>query len=134
MDFTTAAEFPVAYGTSHFALTHRGHLQAGENLLVLGAAGGVGLTAVEIGKAMGARVIRQQLEFADDAASPRQRPGRHCRGSSDSAATGPDRCSRQIRRDSFPRDEIDGVVAVGEWPRAIASTRRMDIPGSVLQL
>ena len=47
----------MAYGTSHFALTHRGHLQAGETLLVLGAAGGVGLTAVEIGKAMGARVI-----------------------------------------------------------------------------
>jgi NADPH2:quinone reductase len=55
MGFVTAAAFPVAYGTSHFALTHRGHLQAGETLLVLGAAGGVGLTAVEIGKAMGAR-------------------------------------------------------------------------------
>ena len=57
MDFVTAAAFPVAYGTSHFALTHRGHLRAGETLLVLGAAGGVGLTAVEIGKAMGARII-----------------------------------------------------------------------------
>ncbi|HTQ34419.1 MAG TPA: NADPH:quinone oxidoreductase family protein [Stellaceae bacterium] len=57
MDFVTAAAFPVAYGTSHFALTHRGHLAPGETLLVLGAAGGVGLTAVEIGKAMGARVI-----------------------------------------------------------------------------
>jgi len=57
MDFVTAAAFPVAYGTSHFALTHRGHLLPGETLLVLGAAGGVGLTAVEIGKAMGARVI-----------------------------------------------------------------------------
>jgi NADPH2:quinone reductase len=57
MDYITAAAFPVAYGTSHFALTHRGHLQAGETLLVLGAAGGVGLTAVEIGKELGARVI-----------------------------------------------------------------------------
>ena len=57
MDFVTAASFPVAYGTAHFALTHRGHLQPGETLLVLGAAGGVGLTAVEIGKQMGARVI-----------------------------------------------------------------------------
>ena len=55
MGFVTAAAFPVAYGTSHFALTHRGHLQAGETLLVLGAAGGVGLPAVEIAKAMGAR-------------------------------------------------------------------------------
>jgi NADPH:quinone reductase len=57
MDYATAAAFPVAYGTSHSALTHRGRLQAGETLLVLGAAGGVGLTAVEIGKALGARVI-----------------------------------------------------------------------------
>jgi NADPH2:quinone reductase len=57
MDFVTAAAFPVAYGTAHFALTHRGHLAKGESLLVLGAAGGVGLAAVEIGKALGARVI-----------------------------------------------------------------------------
>lgn len=52
-----AAGFMVAYGTSHLALTRRAQLQPGETLLVLGAAGGVGLTAVEIGKAMGARVI-----------------------------------------------------------------------------
>jgi NADPH:quinone reductase len=57
MDFVTAAAFPVAYGTAHFALTHRGHLQPDETLLVLGAAGGVGLAAVEIGKELGARVI-----------------------------------------------------------------------------
>ena len=57
MDFVTAAAFPVAYGTAHFALTHRGNLQAGETLLVLGAAGGVGLAAIEIGKLLGARVI-----------------------------------------------------------------------------
>jgi NADPH:quinone reductase len=57
MDFATAAGFPVAYGTSHGALEWRARLQPGEWLLVTGAAGGVGLTAVEIGKAMGARVI-----------------------------------------------------------------------------
>ena len=57
MDFTVAAGFPVAYGTSHVALDWRGSLRAGEVLAVLGAAGGVGLTAVEIGKAMGAEVI-----------------------------------------------------------------------------
>jgi NADPH2:quinone reductase len=57
MDFAAAAGFPVAYGTSHGALEWRARLQAGECLLVTGAAGGVGLTAVEIGKAMGARVI-----------------------------------------------------------------------------
>lgn len=57
MDFVTAAAFPIAYGTSHFALTYRGYLRPGETLLVLGAAGGVGLAAVEIGKQLGARVI-----------------------------------------------------------------------------
>lgn len=57
MPFTEAAAFQVAYGTSHLALAHRANLAAGETLLVLGAAGGVGLTAVEIGKLMGARVI-----------------------------------------------------------------------------
>src|SRR3712207_5811534 len=49
MDFVTAASFPVVYGTSHFALTRRGGLTAGEALLVTGAAGGVGLAAVELG-------------------------------------------------------------------------------------
>src|SRR5215510_13720615 len=57
MDFAAAAGFPIVYGTSHVALGHRARLQPGEWLLVLGAAGGVGLTAVEIGKAMGAKVI-----------------------------------------------------------------------------
>jgi len=57
MDFVTAAAFPVAYGTAHFALEHRGRLAAGETLLVLGAAGGVGVAAIEVGKLMGARVI-----------------------------------------------------------------------------
>ena len=57
MPFTHAAAFQIAYGTSHVALAHRAHLQPGETLLVTGAAGGVGLTAVEIGKRMGARVI-----------------------------------------------------------------------------
>jgi NADPH2:quinone reductase len=57
MDYVTAAAFPVAYGTSHFALTHRGGLKPGEWLVVTGAAGGVGMTAVEIGKQLGANVI-----------------------------------------------------------------------------
>jgi len=57
MSFTDAAAFQIAYGTSHVALDHTARLQPGETLLVLGAAGGVGLTAVEIGKLMGARVI-----------------------------------------------------------------------------
>lgn len=57
MDFATAAGFPVAYGTSHAALDYRAQLKAGEVLLVHGASGGVGLTAVEIGKILGATVI-----------------------------------------------------------------------------
>lgn len=57
LTFDQAAGFQIAYGTSHLALSHLARLQPGETLLVLGAAGGVGLTAVEIGAAMGARVI-----------------------------------------------------------------------------
>ncbi|WP_213878254.1 NADPH:quinone oxidoreductase family protein [Pseudomonas sp. dw_358] len=57
MDFNTAAAFSMTYGTSMHALRQRARLQPGETLLVLGASGGVGRAAVEIGKAMGARVI-----------------------------------------------------------------------------
>lgn len=52
-----ASGFTMTYGTSHHALKQRARLQPGETLLVLGAAGGVGLTAVELGKVMGAKVI-----------------------------------------------------------------------------
>lgn len=57
MPFDEAAAFIMTYGTSYYALKDRGDLQSGETLLVLGAAGGVGLAAVELGKAMGARVV-----------------------------------------------------------------------------
>jgi len=57
MPFDEAAAFIMTYGTSYYGLKDRGHLKPGETLLVLGAAGGVGLAAVELGKAMGARVI-----------------------------------------------------------------------------
>jgi NADPH2:quinone reductase len=57
MPFDEAAAFILTYGTSYYALKDRGSLKAGETLLVLGAAGGVGLAAVELGKAAGARVI-----------------------------------------------------------------------------
>jgi NADPH2:quinone reductase len=57
MGFEEASVFPLSYLSSHVALRWQGRLEAGETLLVLGAAGGVGLAAVEIGKAMGARVI-----------------------------------------------------------------------------
>jgi NADPH2:quinone reductase len=69
MPFDEAAAFVMTYGTSQHALKDRGALKAGETLLVLGAAGGVGLAAVELGKAMGARVIaacssQEKVDFA----------------------------------------------------------------------
>ena len=57
MNFETAAALPMTYGTSLYALKQRAELKEGETLLVLGAAGGVGLATVELGKAMGAKVI-----------------------------------------------------------------------------
>lgn len=68
MDYITAAGFTMTYGTSYYALKQRARLKGGETLLVLGAAGGVGLAAVEIGRVMGARVIAaagsdEKLEF-----------------------------------------------------------------------
>ena len=57
IDFAAAAAFPLAYGTSYHALKDRGRLQPGETLMVLGAAGGVGLAGVQLGKLMGANVI-----------------------------------------------------------------------------
>lgn len=57
MSFQQASGISTTYGTSYYALKQRADLKAGETLLVLGAAGGVGLAAVELGKAMGARVI-----------------------------------------------------------------------------
>ena len=57
MDFVTAAAFLLTYGTSHHALRNRGDVKPGETLLVLGAAGGVGIAAIEIGKVLGLRVI-----------------------------------------------------------------------------
>ena len=57
MDYVSASAFLLTYGTSYHALKDRARIRPGETLLVLGASGGVGLSAVQIGKAMGARVI-----------------------------------------------------------------------------
>jgi NADPH2:quinone reductase len=72
MDFQTAAALVMTYGTSYYALKDRARLQPGESLLVLGAAGGVGVAAVELGKAMGAHVIaaastNDKVQFALEA-------------------------------------------------------------------
>src|ERR1700739_2347415 len=57
VDFATGSAFLLTYGTAYHALADRGALKQGETLLVLGAAGGVGIAAIEIGKALGARVL-----------------------------------------------------------------------------
>ncbi len=72
MSFKTASGFPMVYSTSYYALKQRANLQPGETLLVLGASGGVGVTAVELGKLMGAQVIagassEEKLQFAKKA-------------------------------------------------------------------
>ena len=72
LDFDQGAGFATTYGTSYHALKQSANLQPGETVLVLGAAGGVGITAVEIAKVMGARVIAaassdEKLEFAQSA-------------------------------------------------------------------
>jgi len=57
MNFDDAAAFQIAYGTSHLALGYKAQTKPGDTLLVLGASGGVGLTAIQLGKLMGARVV-----------------------------------------------------------------------------
>jgi NADPH2:quinone reductase len=69
MPFDEAAAFILTYGTSYYALKNRAHMKPGETLLVLGAAGGVGIAAVELGKAMGAHVVagassQDKVDFA----------------------------------------------------------------------
>ena len=71
MPFDEGSAFILTFGTSYYALKERGQLKPGETLLVLGAAGGVGLAAVELGKAMGARVVaaassREKVELAKE--------------------------------------------------------------------
>ncbi len=75
MDFATAAGFAMVYTTSYYALKQRAQLKAGETLLVLGASGGVGLAAVELGMMMGAKVIAaassdEKLEFVKQHYNP----------------------------------------------------------------
>jgi NADPH2:quinone reductase len=72
MDYPTAAALTMTYGTSYYALKDRAGIRSGETLLILGAAGGVGIAAVELGKAMGARVVaavssEAKAEFARSA-------------------------------------------------------------------
>ena len=84
LSFEQGAGFSVTYGTSYHALKQSANLQPGETVLVLGAAGGVGITAVELAKAMGARVIaaassEEKLEFAKSAGADERSIIRQCR-------------------------------------------------------
>ena len=65
VDFETGASLLMTYGTTIHGLLDRGHLKAGETLLVLGAAGGVGLAGIELGKAFGARTKHVRTSVAD---------------------------------------------------------------------
>lgn len=72
MSFQEAAAFPIVYGTAHLSLVQRGRIRAGETLLVTAAAGGVGLASIQVGRAVGARVIalargQEKLAIARDA-------------------------------------------------------------------
>jgi NADPH2:quinone reductase len=86
VSFETGASLLMTYGTNMHGLLDRGHLKAGDTLLVLGAAGGVGLAAVELGKAYGARVVAA-VSSEEKAAAARERrrgrvviyPARHAR-------------------------------------------------------
>ena len=97
VDFETGAAFTLTYGTSWHAVKDRAALQPGETMLVLGAAGGVGLAAIEIGKALGARVIAAASSEEKLAGVPRARRGRHhqlCRRGPARADQGADRRQR----------------------------------------
>lgn len=94
------AAFPIAYGTSHLGLAHRARLAEGETLLVLGASGGVGLTAVELGRLMGARVI--------------------------AAASGPEKCAVAARAGAH--ETIDSAADdLTERLRALVGARGVDV-------
>jgi len=119
MDYVQAACFPMVKGTAHFALTYRGKLQRGETLVVTGAAGGVGLAAVEIGKKLGARVIA--------AASSRERLAvSHAYGADELIDYGSEDLNTRIKAlttgagadvilDSVGGDVFDGCVRAMNW-------------------
>lgn len=123
MSMIDAAGFLVAYGTSHLALDHRAGLKPGETLLVLGAAGGVGLTAVEIGARMGARVIAVARGVEKCAVA--QGAGAH--HVIDSATT-------DLRADLKARGGVDVVYdAIGE-PLATPALRSLRPEGRFLSI
>ena len=128
MDFPTAASFILTYATSEHALCDRGALKAGETLLVLGAAGGVGLAAIEIGKALGARVIACASTRRQAGRLPRARRRRddqlHHRGSA-RADQGDHRRQRRRRRLRRGRRRLHRAGAAVDRLARTAARRRV---------
>lgn len=123
MDFTTAACFLLAYATAYHALRDRAELQPGEKVLVLGAAGGVGLAAVQIAKAMGARVIAA-ASSADKLAFCRENGADH---GIDYAEEDLKRRARQLGGGG-----VDVVVDVVGGPYTEPALRALDWDGRLL--
>jgi NADPH2:quinone reductase len=123
MDFPTGATFLLGHGTSHYALRDRARLQPGETLLVLGAAGGVGLAAVEIGAAMGARVIAA-------ASSPEKLKTCIDRGASDTIDYAADDLRTKLRE--LAPDGVDVVYDPVGGPYAEPALRSMAWDGRYL--
>jgi NADPH2:quinone reductase len=127
MPFDEAAAFMMTYGTSYYALKDRGHLKAGETLLVTGAAGGVGLSAVELGKAMGAHVIaaassqeKVDLAIAHGAdsgvvypAGPFDKDGKKALGQLFKDAVGPK--GWDVAYDGVGGDYAEAVIRASGW-------------------
>jgi len=127
MPFDEAAAFMMTYGTSYYALKDRGHLKAGEALLVTGAAGGVGLSAVELGKAMGAHVIaaassqeKVDLAIAHGAdsgvvypAGPFDKDGKKALGQLFKDAVGPK--GWDVAYDGVGGDYAEAVIRASGW-------------------
>ena len=137
MGFDEAGAFPIAYISSHVAIRWQGRLEAGETLLVLGAAGGVGLTAVEIGKAMGARVIAGGQHGREARRGPRarrRRPDRLRDREADRAGDGADqrqgggRVLRSGRRRSLRRRAVVARLGRAHPARGVRRWRAAD-PG-----
>ena len=120
LDAAEAAGFPIAYGTSYVALVEQAKLQPGETLLVHGAAGGVGLTAVEIGKALGARVIATAggPDKCAIASRPRRRPCHRLQERGHPRAGEGAGWRRRRRLRPGRRRGVRGLAAGGELERA----------------
>ena len=127
MPFDEAAAFLMTYGTSYYGLKDRGFLKAGETLLVLGAAGGVGLAAVELGRAMGARVVaaassEEKVQVAKDRGAdvgvvyprgPFDKDGKKALGALFKDAVGPE--GAHVTYDAVGGDYAEAALRASAW-------------------